>query len=99
MAALWMARCGIKTRLIDRHGEHVRIGQADGIQSRSLEILDSFDVVGRIWKESCHMVEVRSLPSLIVSLLRPEPGAENPDVGMGKRNSLHSFDRMRNLIR
>lgn len=58
MAALWMSRCGIKTRLIDRRQEHVRVGQADGIQSRSLEIFDSFDIVDKIWKESCHMVEV-----------------------------------------
>ncbi|CAD6592880.1 MAG: hypothetical protein ASARMPRED_006770 [Alectoria sarmentosa] len=58
MAALWMSRCGIKTRVIDRREEHVRVGQADGIQSRSLELFDSFDIVDKIWKESCHMVEM-----------------------------------------
>lgn len=59
MAALWMARCGIKTRVIDRREEHVRAGHADGIQCRTLEILESFDIVNQIWKESCHMAEVR----------------------------------------
>ncbi|KAL8973620.1 MAG: hypothetical protein Q9197_002146 [Variospora fuerteventurae] len=58
MAALWMARCGIKTRVIDKRDASVRAGHADGIQSRSLEILDSFDIVDRIWKESCHMAEM-----------------------------------------
>lgn len=60
MAALWMARCGIKTRMIDKREENVRVGHADGIQCRTLEILDSFDIVDRIWKESCHMPEVRT---------------------------------------
>ncbi|KAL8708121.1 MAG: hypothetical protein Q9220_006975 [cf. Caloplaca sp. 1 TL-2023] len=58
MAALWMARYGIKTCVIDRREEDVRVGHADGIQCRSLEILDSFDMVDRIWKESCHMAEM-----------------------------------------
>ena len=58
MAALWMARYGIRTRVIDRREEHERVGQADGLQIRSLEMFDSFGIVDRIWKESCHMVEV-----------------------------------------
>lgn len=62
MAALWMARCGIKTRVVDKRDATVRAGQADGIQCRTLEILDSFGIVDRICKESCHMPEVRSQP-------------------------------------
>lgn len=54
-----MARCGVKTIVIDKRDENVRAGQADGIQCRSLEIFDSFDIVEQIWKESCHMAEVR----------------------------------------
>lgn len=60
MAALWMARCGIKTSVIDQRDAGVRFGHADGLQCRTLEILDSFDIVDRILKESCHMAEVRS---------------------------------------
>ncbi len=60
MAALWMARCGIQARVIDKRDAGVRSGHADGIQCRTLEILESFDVVDRIWKESCHMPEVRN---------------------------------------
>ncbi|CAL8584823.1 hypothetical protein XPA_010406 [Xanthoria parietina] len=58
MAALWMARCGIKTRVVDKRDATVRAGQADGIQCRTLEILDSFGIVDRICKESCHMPEM-----------------------------------------
>ncbi|KAL9626538.1 MAG: hypothetical protein Q9204_007226 [Flavoplaca sp. TL-2023a] len=57
MAALWMARCGIKTLVVDKRDVKVRAGHADGIQCRTLEILESFDLVDRIWKESCHMAE------------------------------------------
>lgn len=59
MAALWMARCGIRTLVVDKRDANVRVGHADGIQCRTLEILESFDLVNRIWKESCHMSEVR----------------------------------------
>ena len=58
VAALWMSRCGIKTRVVDKREAHVRVGQADGIQCRSLEIFDSFDIVDQVWKEANHMVEV-----------------------------------------
>lgn len=62
MAALCMARCGIKARVVDKRDAGVRAGQADGIQCRTLEILESFGIVDRIWKESCHMPEVESQP-------------------------------------
>ena len=58
MAALWMSRCGIKTLVVDKREAHVRAGQADGIQCRTLEIFDSFDIVDKVWKESCHMAKV-----------------------------------------
>ncbi|KAL8990662.1 MAG: hypothetical protein Q9169_008068 [Polycauliona sp. 2 TL-2023] len=58
MAALWMARCSIKTLVIDKRDAKVRAGHADGIQCRTLEILESFGIVDRIWKESCHMAEM-----------------------------------------
>lgn len=64
MAALCMARCGIKARVVDKRDVGVRAGQADGIQCRTLEILESFGIVDRIWKESCHMPEVGTQPLL-----------------------------------
>ncbi|KAL9052382.1 MAG: hypothetical protein Q9206_004331 [Seirophora lacunosa] len=58
MAALWMARCGIKARVIDKRDASVGPGHADGIQPRTSEIFDSFDILDRIWKESYHMPEM-----------------------------------------
>ncbi|KAF5875687.1 putative fad binding domain protein [Botrytis fragariae] len=58
MAATWMARCGINARIIDKRGIKIFTGQADGLQCRTLEILDSFDLADRVWKESNHMLEI-----------------------------------------
>ncbi|KAH8807816.1 FAD binding domain protein [Xylogone sp. PMI_703] len=58
MAATWMARCGIKTRIVDKRGTKIFNGQADGLQCRTLEIFDSFDFAHRAWRESNHMLEI-----------------------------------------
>lgn len=41
MAAYWMARYGVKTRIVDKRAEKVMIGHADGLVPRTLELLDS----------------------------------------------------------
>jgi phenol 2-monooxygenase (NADPH) len=58
MAATWMSRCGIKTRIVDKRGTKVFNGQADGLQCRTLEIFDSFNFAHRAWRESNHMLEI-----------------------------------------
>ncbi|KAK7521413.1 FAD binding domain-containing protein [Phyllosticta citriasiana] len=58
MTAAWMARSGIKTRIVDKRGTKIFTGQADGLQCRSLEIFDSFGFADRAWKEANHMLEI-----------------------------------------
>ncbi|PLN78989.1 FAD binding domain-domain-containing protein [Aspergillus taichungensis] len=58
MLANWLSRCNIKTRIVDKRGTKVFSGQADGLQCRTLEILDSFDFGHRVWRESNHMIEI-----------------------------------------
>lgn len=58
MAVTWFARCGIKARIVDKRGTKVYNGQADGLQCRTLEILDSFEFADRSWKEGNHMLEI-----------------------------------------
>lgn len=58
MAATWMSRCGIKTRIIDKKSGKIYHGQADGLQSRTLEIFDSFGLIDGIWRQSNHMLEM-----------------------------------------
>ncbi|KAF5254424.1 hypothetical protein FANTH_682 [Fusarium anthophilum] len=40
-ASWWLARCGIDARVVDKKGSKVYKGQADGLMSRTIEILDS----------------------------------------------------------
>lgn len=58
MAAAWLSRCGIKTRIIDKRDNKIYRGQADGLMSRTFEIFDSFGFADRAWKESNHMLEM-----------------------------------------
>lgn len=58
MTAAWMARCGINARIVDKRGNKIFAGQADGLQCRSLEIFDSFGFAHRAWREANHMLEV-----------------------------------------
>ncbi|KAJ6115297.1 hypothetical protein N7486_001075 [Penicillium sp. IBT 16267x] len=58
MLANWLSRFNVKTRIVDKRGSKVFNGQADGLQCRTLEILDSFDFAHRAWRESNHMLEI-----------------------------------------
>lgn len=58
MAALWMARLGIKARIVDKRGSKVFSGQADGLSVRSQEIFDSFGFQERVEKEAGHIFEM-----------------------------------------
>ncbi|KAH6984493.1 FAD binding domain-containing protein [Ilyonectria sp. MPI-CAGE-AT-0026] len=58
MMATWLAKCGVKTRIVDKRGTKIFNGQADGLQCRTLEIFDSFGFGHRAWIESNHMLEI-----------------------------------------
>lgn len=50
MLSTWMARLGVKTLLLDANHEPVQRGHADGLDPRTFEILDSFDMADSICK-------------------------------------------------
>ncbi|KAH6713064.1 FAD binding domain protein [Leptodontidium sp. MPI-SDFR-AT-0119] len=58
MLANWLSRTGVTTRIVDKRGTKIFNGQADGMQSRTLEIFDSFGFGHRAWYESNHMLEM-----------------------------------------
>jgi phenol 2-monooxygenase len=58
MAAAWMAQMGVQAMIVDQKSHHTRCGRADGLESRTLEILDSFGLAGRVWAEANHTVEI-----------------------------------------
>ncbi|KAE8148628.1 FAD binding domain protein [Aspergillus avenaceus] len=58
MAAAWMAQTGVKTLLVERRPCGTQNGRADGLESRTLEILDSFGLGDKIWAEANHTVDI-----------------------------------------
>ncbi|PYH47884.1 FAD binding domain protein [Aspergillus saccharolyticus JOP 1030-1] len=58
MAACWAAQFDMQTRIIDQKPGRTPTGHADGLQSRTLEILDSFGVVDPILRKSVRHAEM-----------------------------------------
>lgn len=52
MAACWASRYNMTTRIIDQKPGRTRTGHADGLHSRTLEIIDSFGLVDQILKQA-----------------------------------------------
>lgn len=57
-AAMWLARYGIQCKIVDSRPGPLEIGQADGVQCRSVEIFESFGLVEELLREAYHNVEV-----------------------------------------
>ncbi|KAI4155713.1 MAG: hypothetical protein LQ340_000802 [Diploschistes diacapsis] len=57
-AATWLARCGIRCKVVDSRSGPLSIGQADGAQVRSVEIFESFGIVEDLLRAGYHNVEV-----------------------------------------
>ena len=57
-AACWAARYNISTQIIDQKSGRTKTGHADGLQSRTLEILDSFGIVDPILKQGTPEVDM-----------------------------------------
>ncbi|MER6988995.1 FAD-binding monooxygenase [Saccharopolyspora hirsuta] len=60
---------GIVTRIIDRRPGRLEVGQADGIQARSVETFQAFGFAGRITEEAYRITEMAFW----------KPGPENPE--------------------
>lgn len=60
MAAAWASQYNISARIIDKKNTRVTRGHADGLQCRTMEILDSFGLVDQIRKKGFHCIEICS---------------------------------------
>jgi phenol 2-monooxygenase len=58
MAAAWARVYGVKTLLIDQRASKIENGHADGLQSRTFEILHSFGFGDQIHREANWQQEV-----------------------------------------
>lgn len=53
-----MSVAGVKTLLVDQNAAPPSCGHADGLDRRSFEILDMFDLGRTIWQEAHQTIEV-----------------------------------------
>lgn len=58
VTALWAARQGLTICVIDKKDGPVERGHADGIEPRTLEILDGLGVADSIWQKANKTVEI-----------------------------------------
>ncbi|KAJ5641818.1 hypothetical protein N7490_005818 [Penicillium lividum] len=57
-AATWLARYGIRCKILERRDGPMKMGQADGVQCRTVEIFESFGIGEELLREAYHVVEV-----------------------------------------
>ena len=58
MLALWAVQYDISVRIVDNKSERTQTGHADGLHSRTLEILDSFGLINGFLSKSCRINEI-----------------------------------------
>lgn len=57
-AATWLARYGVRCKILDKRLGPMKIGQADGVQCRTVEVFDSFGIAEELIRESYHVLEL-----------------------------------------
>lgn len=57
-AAIWLARFGIDFKVLERRDGPLDIGQADGVQCRTVEIFESLGISEPLLRESYHVMEI-----------------------------------------
>jgi phenol 2-monooxygenase len=57
-AALWLSLYGISYKILEQRSGPLKIGQADSVQVRTVEILESFGLADKLLHEGYHSIEV-----------------------------------------
>jgi phenol 2-monooxygenase len=57
-AAVWLAQAGVRFRLLERRPGPLEVGQADGVQCRTVEIFESFGISEELLREANHITEL-----------------------------------------
>lgn len=84
-AGIWLARCGIDFQILERRNGPLRQGQADGVQCRTVEILESFGIEGPLLREAYHVLELAFwAPSDSVGLGETEKTGEKKAGGIAR---------------
>ncbi|KAL2818233.1 FAD binding domain-containing protein [Aspergillus cavernicola] len=84
MAAMWMAVTGVRTLLVESRPQGTHTGRADGLESRTLEILDSFGLADKVWAEANHTVDIALWSDSVDGFLRREQVSANTEPGWSR---------------
>lgn len=57
-AATWLARSGISCKILEKRSEAMQLGQADGVQCRTVEMFESFGLAEELLRAAYHVLEV-----------------------------------------
>jgi phenol 2-monooxygenase (NADPH) len=57
-AAVWLARLGIDFRVLEKRDGPLKVGQADGVQCRTVEVFESFNLRDELVKDAYWVNEV-----------------------------------------
>ncbi|KAL4960857.1 putative phenol 2-monooxygenase [Aspergillus stella-maris] len=57
-AATWLSRYGIPCTILEKRSGPLQMGQADGVQCRTVEIFESFGLGEELLREAYHVLEV-----------------------------------------
>ncbi|KAK1146798.1 hypothetical protein N8T08_002559 [Aspergillus melleus] len=80
MAATWLSQTDVKTLVVERQPFRTQAGHADGLESRTVEILDSFGKGDAVWSESNPTIEV----CLWVSVSQVSTGFQECTLGQAR---------------
>jgi phenol 2-monooxygenase (NADPH) len=57
-AATWLARQGISCKILEKNNGPMQMGQADGVQCRTVEVFESFGLSEELLRTAYHVLEV-----------------------------------------
>lgn len=57
-AAIWLARFGVNYKVLESRNGPLDVGQADGVQCRTVEVFESLGISESLLKESYHVMEL-----------------------------------------
>jgi len=57
-AALWLSKHGVNYRMIEKRNGPLEVGQADGVQTRTVELFDAFNIAEPLLRDSYHVLEL-----------------------------------------
>ncbi|KZP03084.1 FAD-binding monooxygenase, partial [Athelia psychrophila] len=58
MCAYGLAKAGVNVRIVEKRADKIAAGQADGIQPRTIEVLQSYGLAERLLREACQLHRV-----------------------------------------